>query len=76
MKPFEKSIRELQPDYSGSLDYQDQILHECPVCESDIWLIKAMFDDYELSMYFLDMVCASCGTFAQAPTPLDRPKPA
>lgn len=66
-----KSIRELKPDYTGSLDYQDQVLHQCPVCGSNVWLIKAMFEDYEISMYFLDMECASCGTFAKAPTPLD-----
>lgn len=68
-----KSIRQLKPDYTGSLDYQDTILHECPLCESNLWIVKAMFDDYEMSMYFLDMECASCGTFAKAPTPLDRP---
>ena len=69
-----KSIRELKPDYTGSLDYQDQVLQECPVCESDIWNVKVIFDDYEIATYFLDMECASCGTFAKAPTPLDRPK--
>jgi hypothetical protein len=55
------------------MEYENQILHECPVCESNIWNVKAMFDDYELSMYFTDMECASCGTFAKAPTPLDKP---
>ncbi len=69
-----KPIRELKPDYTGSLDYQELVLHQCPVCESNIWNIKAMFEDYEISMYFTDMECGSCGTFAKAPTPLDRPK--
>jgi len=68
-----KSIRELKPDYTGSMEYAEQVLHECPICESDVWIIKANFDDYELAAYFLDMECASCGTFAKAPTPLDRP---
>lgn len=68
-----RSIRELKPDYTGSLDYQDQILHECPVCESNIWNLKACFEDYEISMYFTDMECSSCGTFAKAPTLVDKP---
>lgn len=68
-----KPIRTLKPDYSGTLDHQDEIHHECPHCGSFVWLIKASFDDYELASYFIDMECASCGTFAKAPTPLDRP---
>lgn len=69
---MKKSIRELKPDYTGSMDYEKEILHECPVCESNIWNIKACFDDYEIATYFLDMECSVCGTYATAPTPLDR----
>ena len=68
-----KSIRQLKPDYSGSMDYADEVCHECPVCGSNIWSVKAMFEDYEMSMYFTEMECASCGSYAKAPTPLDRP---
>lgn len=68
-----KTIRELKPDYTGTMEYEDEILHECPICESNIWNLKVAFEDYEISNYFLDMECASCGTFAKAPTPLDRP---
>jgi hypothetical protein len=68
-----KNIRELKPDYTGSMDYADQVLHECPICESTIWNIKAQFEDYEMATYFLDMECSSCGTYGRAPTPLDRP---
>jgi len=68
-----KSIRELKPDYTGTMDYADQICHECPKCESSIWLIKASFEDYEISQYFIDMECAICGTYAKAPCPPDRP---
>lgn len=68
-----KSIRALKPDYTGSMEYEDQVLHTCPICESDIWNIKATFQDYEIAQYFLDMECSSCGTYAKAPTPLDRP---
>ncbi len=31
-----------------------------------------MFDDYEISFYFLEMECAECGALATAPTPIDR----
>jgi hypothetical protein len=55
------------------MDHEKEIHHTCPVCESNVWNIKAMFEEYELSMYFLDMECASCGTYAKAPTPLDKP---
>jgi C4-type Zn-finger protein len=55
------------------MDHADEVHHECPVCESDIWIVKAIFEDYDLAVYFLDMECASCGSYAKAPTPLDRP---
>jgi hypothetical protein len=67
-----KSIRQLKPDFTGSMDHENEVLHECP-CGSFVWNIKASFEDYELSSYFLDMECSSCGTYAKAPTPLDRP---
>jgi ribosomal protein L37E len=69
----EKSIRELKPDYSGTLDHADEVHHECPHCGSFVWNVKASFEDYELSFYFLDMECAVCGTFAKAPTLVDKP---
>ena len=50
----------------------DEVRHECD-CGSYVWLLKVSFDDYEISNYFLDMECAVCGSFAKAPTPLDRP---
>lgn len=73
MKSERKSIRQLKPDFTGSMEYEGQVLHECPVCDSFVWNLKASFEDYELSSYFLDMECASCGTYAKAPTPLDKP---
>jgi hypothetical protein len=47
--------------------------HVCP-CGSRLWNIKAMFKDYEISLYFTDMECALCGTIATAPTLVDMPK--
>jgi hypothetical protein len=68
-----RSIRELKPDYTGTMEYENEVLHECPVCDSNIWNIKASFEDYELAVYFVDMECASCGTYAKAPTLADKP---
>jgi len=67
-----RSIRELKPDYTGTLDYADQVCQECPHCESNLWNLKVSFADYEIAQYLLEMECAICGTFAIAPTPLDR----
>jgi len=69
----ELPIRALKPDYTGSMDYAELICHECPVCESSLWNLKVQFEDYEISQYLLDMECCICGTYAKAPTPLDRP---
>lgn len=51
---------------------KDNPIHVCP-CGSRVWNIQAMFDDYEISMYFTEMECALCGTLATAPTPVDNP---
>jgi hypothetical protein len=68
-----KGIRELKPDYSGTMAYADEVCHECPHCDSTLWNVKASFQDYEMSQYMLDMECSVCGSYAKAPTPLDRP---
>lgn len=67
------SFRTLKPDYKGTMKYENEILHECPVCTSNLWNIKVTFEDYEIATYILDMECSICGTFAKAPTPLDKP---
>jgi C4-type Zn-finger protein len=67
------SFRTLKPDYRGTMKYENEILHDCPVCKSNLWNIKVTFEDYEIATYILDMECSICGTFAKAPTPLDKP---
>jgi hypothetical protein len=54
-----------------SLDLRGTPTHAC-VCGSVVWNIKAIFDNYEIATYFLDMECVECGSLATAPTPLDR----
>lgn len=53
------------------MDLRGTPSHTC-ICGSDMWRVIVMFDDYEISTYFLDMECFSCGTRATAPTPIDR----
>jgi hypothetical protein len=47
--------------------------HVC-ACGSQLWNVKCMFQDYEISMYMLDMECYSCGALATAPTLVDMPE--
>ncbi len=54
-----------------SLDLRGTPTHAC-ICGSVVWNIKAVFDNYEIATYFLDMECAECGSLATAPTPVDR----
>jgi hypothetical protein len=56
---------------SESMDLRGTPTHAC-ICGSVVWNIKAVFDNYEIATYFLDMECAECGSLATAPTPLDR----
>ena len=66
------SINDLKPDdYSRSMDIRGTPTHLCP-CGCNIWNVKAVFDNYEIATYFLDMECANCGSLATAPTPIDR----
>jgi len=65
-------VSSLKPDYENAMDMRGTPTHLC-VCGSNLWNIKAMFEDYEISMYFLDMECALCGSWATAPTLVDSP---
>jgi len=74
LKPRKKSkhITELKPDYKSAMDIRGTPTTICP-CGSLVWNLKAMFDNDtgNISMYFMDMECAECGTIATAPTPED-----
>jgi hypothetical protein len=68
-----KNISDVYPSYEDATDVRFLgPTHECP-CGSNIWNVKTVFEDYEISQYFLDMECAFCGTKGIAPTPIDRP---
>ena len=57
--------------FEDSMDLRGTPTHGC-ICGSDVWNIRASFDNYEIATYFLEMECAICGSLATAPTPLDR----
>lgn len=67
-----KNWIDLRPSYEGAMDVRGLPTHECPSCGSNLWNVKVVFEDYEIAQYLLDMECAVCGTYATAPTPLDR----
>lgn len=58
-------------DYNNAVDLRGTPTHLC-ICGCDVWNIRAIFSDYEIASYFIDMECANCGSLATAPTPVDR----
>lgn len=68
------NVSDMKPDYSKAVDLRDKDnpTHVC-ICGSMLWNVKCMFQDYEISMYMLDMECAECGSMATAPTLVDMP---
>jgi hypothetical protein len=54
------------------MDLRGEPIHVC-ICGSMLWNIQAMFEDYEVSLYFTEMECALCGAKATAPTLPDKP---
>ena len=54
-----------------ALDLRGTPTHSC-ICGSNVWYVKSVFEDYEISQYFLDMICSQCGALATAPTLIDK----
>jgi len=67
---FDKNDLEEEDEEIG-MDLRGTPTHQC-ICGSNIWYVKAAFENYEIATYFLDMICATCGSLATAPTPVDR----
>jgi hypothetical protein len=68
---IDEIVKAAEEAEANALDLRGTPTHEC-ICGSNIWSVKAIFQDFEISSYFLDMQCLECGTLATAPTPLDR----
>jgi len=66
------NINDLKPaNYDHAIDLRGTPTHVC-VCGCHIWNVKVVFEDFEIATYFIDMECANCGSFATAPTPIDK----
>lgn len=66
-----EEVEEDMDQQESALDLRGTPTHVC-VCGSQHFYVRAIFQDYEIATYFLDMICAECGSLATAPTPLDR----
>ena len=55
----------------SAMDLRGTPTHVCP-CGSNQFLVRCIFDDYEIGMYFRDMLCVSCGSLLTAPIPTDK----
>ena len=56
-----------------ALDARGFPTHACPNCGCLVLTIKAMFEDYDIALWFTDAECSDCGTLLTAPTPVDDP---
>lgn len=68
---LEKEEIEEEMQENSAIDLRGTPTHVC-VCGSNHFYVRSIFDNYEIATYFLDMICAQCGSLATAPTPLDR----
>lgn len=68
-----KDIRDLlhKIDYSKAMDLRGNPIGDVCVCGCDIFVMLGGFIDGEISFYFTDGECASCGSMVTLPTPVD-----
>ena len=55
-----------------ALDQRGIPTNQCLHCGSNVFAIKAAFEDYEIVGYYLDATCAMCDSPLTAPCPVDR----
>lgn len=69
-----KDIRELlrRVDYSKAMDLRDTPIGDICVCGCEVFVMLGGFVDGEVSFYFLDGECASCGSMVTLPTPKEE----
>lgn len=69
LQRLRQSVRKKQS--SRSLDLRGTPTHAC-VCGSMLFLVKCMFEEKEISLWFTDAECALCGALVTVPTPADE----
>lgn len=62
-------LRRLKPKQTKA-NYRGVPTHVCP-CGEKVFLIRAAFDDYKISLYGLDGECVSCGALVTVPCEAD-----
>jgi hypothetical protein len=67
------AVEALASDVALNMDLRGTPAHEC-VCGSNMFTVVCSFDEYEVSMYLLDMQCVGCGSLLTAPTLVDHPQ--
>jgi len=69
-----KDIRELlhRIDYSRAMDLRDTPIGDVCICGCEVFVMLGGFIDGEVSFYFLDGECASCGSMVTLPTPKEE----
>jgi hypothetical protein len=48
--------------------------HFCGNCGSNLFLIMATFENYDISQWLTDGFCVECGARITIPTPVDDPE--
>jgi hypothetical protein len=66
-------MRQNRP-HGALVDQRGIPTNECLHCGSNVFVVKAVFEDYELAGYYLDADCAVCDSPVTAPCPVDRPE--
>ena len=61
-------------DAATTIDQRGIPTNICLACGSNVMLLRAVFENYELAGYLLDAHCADCGSPLTAPCPLDNPE--
>jgi hypothetical protein len=66
-----KDIRDLlhHDDYSRSMDLRGDPIGDVCICGGEVFIALVAFSERELSFYFLDGECASCGSLVTLPYP-------
>jgi hypothetical protein len=47
--------------------------HACLNCGCNVFVVHAMFEDYDIAGWYVDAECSCCGSPLTAPCPADSP---